>query len=477
MRRQSAPIRAGVCLALLLAAGCGERGAASAGGESDAPGVTVAVRSQPAPKPTAPLPKDATCINDECHASLADARQVHRPVADGACHTCHGPDTGTHAFPLLREANETCTYCHAVSGTRTHQHQPVHEDGCLTCHQPHASATKFLLKAVSVERLCAECHDQPWKTYLHGPFANGQCTLCHDPHQADSRALLRTAEGRDHCLTCHSQFDDTRRGMNVRHAPATEGCLSCHDPHTSSFPAHTRAAPAELCVSCHAEVRERADEATFVHGAISSDASCNHCHDPHGSAYTNLLRDREDALCMSCHAQPQTNQAGRTIASMTPTLEQPFLHGPIRVGECSPCHTPHAGNHTALLNEPFPAGFYVDFDPRHYALCFQCHAPELVTTRQTTSLTEFRDDDVNLHFIHVNQPTKGRTCKTCHAVHGSDLPNHMAATVPFEGSRWAMPLGFEKTEHGGRCAPGCHEPKSYERREPSSTALQARGDP
>jgi hypothetical protein len=117
-----------------------------------------------------------------------------------------------------------------------------------------------------------------------------------------------------------------------------------------------------------------------------------------------------------------------------------------------------------LLTAPFPPATYARFDLAEYGLCFDaCHSPQMVTTRTTDSLTNFRDGDVNLHFVHVNRDEKGRTCRTCHAVHGSNLPNHMAAEVPFERSGWQMPIGFEKQADGGSCSPGCHAPKTYRR--------------
>src|SRR5262249_45438681 len=35
----------------------------------------------PATKPTGPLAKDVSCVSAECHANLADAKQIHLPVA------------------------------------------------------------------------------------------------------------------------------------------------------------------------------------------------------------------------------------------------------------------------------------------------------------------------------------------------------------------------------------------------------------
>ena len=37
----------------------------------------------------------------------------------------------------------------------------------------------------------------------------------------------------------------------------------------------------------------------------------------------------------------------------------------------------------------------------------------------------------------------------------------MAETVLF--GNWLMPINFRKTDTGGSCAPGCHEPQQYDR--------------
>jgi predicted CXXCH cytochrome family protein len=156
---------------------------------------------------------------------------------------------------------------------------------------------------------------------------------------------------------------------------------------------------------------------------------------------------------------------------------RPFLHGPVRSGNCTACHDAHGSGHAALLRRDFPKAFYASFDLENYALCFDCHDKALVLTEKTTALTEFRDGARNLHYLHVNRAEKGRTCTACHDIHGSDQPKHMAAAVPFEGSPWALPIQFEKTAGGGRCAPGCHAPKSYQRDQPGvpATAPAAAG--
>jgi predicted CXXCH cytochrome family protein len=140
-----------------------------------------------------------------------------------------------------------------------------------------------------------------------------------------------------------------------------------------------------------------------------------------------------------------------------------YLHGPVRTGNCSACHYTHASRFTTLLRQSFPAEFYQEFELANYALCFGCHSNGIVVTGKDVHLTDFRNGSVNLHYVHVHREEKGRTCRTCHDLHGSNLPRHIAADVPFEGGSWAMPIKFQRTDNGGRCSPACHETMEYTR--------------
>jgi len=176
-----------------------------------------------------------------------------------------------------------------------------------------------------------------------------------------------------------------------------------------------------------------------------------------------------DKVCLKCHNQPIANEQGRVISNMEPTLtKSKYLHGPVRSGNCSGCHEPHGSDEKMLLKGAFSQSFYASFDVKNFELCFKCHTEEMVKTPKTEEMTSFRNGRLNLHYIHVNRSTKGRTCRTCHVIHGSDNPKHMADTVPFEGSAWAMPIRHEITQTGGTCSPGCHKPRGYDRKHPTS---------
>ena len=469
-----------ILLPFLLLAACSKQPAPT-------PATAPAPATLPAlPKPTQPLAEKASCITPQCHSKFKTSKQIHGPVAAEACKACHAEDQGGHHYPLIRQGNAMCTFCHAVAGSKPWQHKALNESpaasapadstiplkpgvtgGCLTCHDPHVSRTKFLLTADSVDALCAKCHDVPLKKHAHEPFAAGQCTVCHQAHQADNKELLRYGEGPDHCFGCHKEKQTAIATLPHVHKAAAESCTTCHGPHATDNPNQLKKPVNDTCLGCHKKIQDQISTAKTVHGALTQ-GNCASCHDPHASAQPAELKARTDKVCLTCHNVPLKAADGRTLPSMSAVLASKNLHGPVKAGNCSDCHQPHAADQPNLLKKYFPETFYASFDINNYALCFSCHDQQLVLKPKTT-LTGFRDGDLNLHFVHVNRADKGRTCKTCHEVHGSDLPKHMAATVPFEGSAWPMPINYDEKPDGGSCSPACHAPKTYSRTKVAGT--------
>jgi predicted CXXCH cytochrome family protein len=474
-----------ICLLISLAAlpGCHKHDDTATPAQSQ-----PVVALPPLPKPTAPLAKGTTCVTAQCHTTYKTAQHIHGPVSADACQACHAEDQGNHHYPLIRQGNAMCTFCHVVSGTKAHQHKALEEaagtgptpatqdstlktqnskGGCLTCHDPHISKAKFLLTADNVQQVCEKCHDLPLKKHAHEPFAAGQCTVCHQAHQADNKALLRYGDGPDHCYGCHKDKQTSIAQMPHVHKASAESCTTCHGPHATDNAKQLKKPVNDTCLSCHNNVQAELAKAKQVHGAMTA-GNCASCHDPHASAQPAELKARTDKVCMTCHDKDVKAADGRTLPGMAKALASKNLHGPVKNGSCSDCHLPHAADQPNLLKKYFPDTFYAKFDLNNYALCFSCHDQQLVL-KSTTTLTNFRDGDKNLHFVHVNRDEKGRTCKTCHEVHGSDLPKHMAATVPFEGSNWPMPINYTEKADGGTCAPACHAEKTYTRSKTAGT--------
>jgi predicted CXXCH cytochrome family protein len=138
-----------------------------------------------------------------------------------------------------------------------------------------------------------------------------------------------------------------------------------------------------------------------------------------------------------------------------------YVHGPIKKGDCSACHDPHGSDYWRIVKQFFPQEFYAPFTLGMYELCFSCHEKTAALMDSSTTATGFRNGTANLHYTHVNKEYKGRTCKVCHDIHASNNPLHVTDEVPF--GEWLLPLNFEQLDNGGRCTPGCHEAKEYDR--------------
>jgi predicted CXXCH cytochrome family protein len=101
-----------------------------------------------------------------------------------------------------------------------------------------------------------------------------------------------------------------------------------------------------------------------------------------------------------------------------------------------------------------------------------------VVAPSAKGLTNFRNGDKNLHFVHVNQ-AKGRTCRACHEVHASKRPFHIREAVPFGDSGWELEINYQRSQDGGSCSPGCHKTRAYSRSEaaPNLTTMTTTGGP
>lgn len=203
----------------------------------------------------------------------------------------------------------------------------------------------------------------------------------------------------------------------------------------------------DLCYGCHDEF----DHAEVPHPPVA-EGKCASCHDPHASDHPRLFVLPGTELCFSCHTE-----MGQYVS------EQDFLHGPVKQGDCNACHDPHGSENSRILRKYFPEEFYSPYKTENYALCFECHNKTIALDPKTTKLTDFRDGDRNLHFVHVNKDPKGRSCRSCHQVHATNQPKHIRKSVPFGSMNWELPVNYTKLEDGGRCEVGCHAPKEYHR--------------
>jgi predicted CXXCH cytochrome family protein len=414
-------------------------------------------------KPTTP---QETCLTAECHANYGQQPHVHGPVSLGDCKSCHqAVDPNAHTYKLTRPGNDLCEYCHLDQTAKKHIHEPLTTGDCTQCHDPHSGDNPDLLVESTVAGLCRKCHETGMDVkFPHGPVAVGQCTICHASHSADHAGLL-VDEATKLCFSCHVITEEELAKFEFVHEPAKNDCVGCHSPHGADNWKMVKANTPELCYSCHEDIQKVAEDSGHTHTAVTEKDGCLHCHTPHASTVQFALKAPPMSLCVSCHDEPVEAEDESVVPSFTAQLEDmEFLHGPVAQRDCAGCHSTHGSEHFRLLIEDYPRLFYSPFSVDNYALCFSCHPDSLVLTERSTELTDFRNGDRNLHYVHVNKEDRGRTCRSCHATHASDLPKHVRRSVPY--GAWDLPIQFEKTETGGGCQPGCHLPLAYDRQSP-----------
>lgn len=401
-----------------------------------------------------PLTATTNCL--VCHKAVGDNKFTHGPVGAKMCFICHvnerpaADSARGHVYSLSSSQPELCLSCHEGLRGKVQmskvKHPAVKSAGCTGCHDPHGSGQNFFLKGKDMNALCSSCHGNKMnKAVAHMP-ARASCALCHDPHGAEEDKLLKNNQP-ELCLSCHQELRSVLAGKYM-HGPVQSGCTTCHDPHSAQKPLLLQAdSKKDLCLTCHDDVAKKLKTVKRPHPAVEA-AGCIGCHVPHASEIAGMLKAPAEKLCTSCHKK----QAAE--------LKSPFLHGPVARGQCQACHDPHGSDDPDILKTFFPEGFYNPYKEGLYALCFKCHEKDIAREERTTALTNFRNGNKNLHYAHVHSE-KGRSCKACHAVHGSTQQKHVREQVPF--GTWMMPVTFKKTATGGSCAVGCHNPRAYDR--------------
>lgn len=419
-----------------------------------------------------------TCVTADCHPGVKQHRVLHGPVNVDSCDACHKySDVKQHKFELKREPKQLCTFCHIVDIENAPVvHKPLLEGDCMGCHNPHGGNDLRFLQSETFGPMCVKCHDKSnynkgFKS-VHGPVASGDCGGCHQAHTSTHEKLL-VRTGRDLCLGCHQEMSRQLEVMPIKHEPVEKSCLDCHDPHASQFHMVTKAEPLQLCAgTCHEDVRKAVTEAKFKHDAVTEEGGCANCHTPHGGELASLMKDRPVNVCLKCHDKP-IEQDGKTIVPAVMNLTKPDVikHGPVRDGSCGGCHNVHGSDHTRLLAADYPTKFYQPFDVKAYDLCFSCHDRNMVLEPTVERLTNFRDGDRNLHYVHVNRTKRGRTCRACHDTHTSDHAHIIRDAVPYGTSDWELPINYKPTPTGGSCSTGCHQTLRYDRDNPVNDHL------
>jgi predicted CXXCH cytochrome family protein len=220
----------------------------------------------------------------------------------------------------------------------------------------------------------------------------------------------------------------------------------------------------DLCVGCHTDIGGKVAGAKVPHKPVIAPGGCINCHSAHFSKSKGLLPADEISTCLGCHdtdtlGQPPLRNIKKDLAG------KKYLHGPIQKGECKACHDPHGSNYFRMLRGNYPAEVYAPYREGLYAACLNCHNKNLLRSAETTADTNFRNGSRNLHFVHVANERKGRTCRICHEPHASDGVK-LINVAGLQFGDWNIPVNFKITSTGGSCAPGCHRELQYDRQNP-----------
>ncbi len=181
-------------------------------------------------------------------------------------------------------------------------------------------------------------------------------------------------------------------------------------------------AKGKVCLTCHAAFQEKL-KLPFVHTPVKS-GDCSDCHNPHTSSHGKLLAEDPSRICLSCH--------DGIVPGKTKSVHKVALEG-----KCVDCHDPHAARNRNNLRL---AG---------NELCFSCH------DRLAKSITGNR-------YKH-NPVEKG--CLNCHNPHASSEADFLlTADMPGLCTKCHKPdrPSFAKRHMGypvekGRCN-SCHDP-------------------
>lgn len=443
-----------------------------------------------------PTARVLNCTTSGCHHKETSFQVLHGPVAAGFCSACHEyTEPAIHQFQLKRQGAALCSFCHVGKSNLKGMvvHPPVADEQCTDCHNPHGSNRRFMLSGSTNRELCISCHEPVLAggDNVHSPIQrDDDCLQCHVAHASLHQSLLKDTPAAL-CSSCHAavfdpiaqargqssflatRLSDDPAAQNVVpvvangpfvHEPLLTGdCYQCHEVHASAHPSLLKKEPATLCTECHEPVKLAAQNAATPHSPMMDDVACLNCHKPHHSDYASLMLNEPLKTCLQCHDAEIPRPDDTVVASLAELLAPGFkLHAPVAEGDCKSCHNAHGSEYAALLNDPFPADFYHQFNRDDYAMCFGCHTSELATEATTSSATNFRNGERNLHYLHVvAQGDSGRSCRVCHAPHGSTRDALTHASVPF--GQWDIPIEFSATATGGSCAAGCHRANRYDR--------------
>ncbi|MBI4651079.1 cytochrome c3 family protein, partial [Candidatus Desantisbacteria bacterium] len=303
----------------------------------------------------------------------------------------------------------------------------IKDETCIICHIKDNLAINYIPKKDILKNYFNTHENMKNKEFVHRPVSDNNCLVCHtlNKHEDDFEEI---ASAQEICSKCHKY----KKNAEHIHAPVKDGkCIECHDSHSAPYSSLLKQKLVKMCYDCHKET----DTSDRNH-VIFKKGECVDCHVSHESFNPSLLEDNLSEVCFNCHEQEKQ------------MFSKDVQHGPFKEGMCTPCHKIH-GTKREYKRED---------------LCYDCHNKGGTTVQSTSTLTSFRNGDLNLHEKHFNFILQGKpiTCESCHQLHASEQKFLLQKGIK-HNPRWGYTIAYTKTEDGGRCVVGCHKPREYGR--------------
>jgi predicted CXXCH cytochrome family protein len=335
-------------------------------------------------------------ICDSCHKSRIYNRlrklytNVHKPVAEGKCTTCHDIHISKNERMLKRPQNVLCAEsCHFKFIEKVKKNKFIHlgdmfDKICTKCHNPHSSNIKNLLRDVR-KGICTKCHEAfsgekegvEYKS-IHKPVVQGKCYLCHNIHSGKNKMYLIEEDAKTTCLNCHGEKVATGHGKKLA------DCTECHSPHISDKEGLFTDKGIQKCLSCHKELNFKKD--------VPQKSQCQLCHSPHSNLNVRIAK----ASCINCHEAEKLKPKHTDI---TPSYD-----------ECSKCHQLHGPGGKGLLKKNTHP-----LKPFKEKRCKACHQDKDLNTARNACYECHKDIYEEKHPQTIITPG---VCIQCHKIHG-----------------------------------------------------------
>jgi len=188
------------------------------------------------------------------------------------------------------------------------------------------------------------------------------------------------------------------------------------------------------------ECHKELSQKNFVHGPITV-GGCAPCHDFASQPERYELFSTGADLCYGCHEEKRGE------------FTRGYIHGPLAAGVCSICHNPHGSNEKYQLRQP------------QGQMCILCHQQIKEATFLPAQHSPFEDgqcsgchdphaSDIPKFFLHR---TGDDLCFLCHDEVSMEEHRHPVGAIPIN-SYPEMRL----TEQGETMCQSCHSPHAAE---------------